>query len=169
MQKKVRESLVYIEQRSNILHNFTQQQLPFKGDSMEKDNKQYIEFLIYNEEHMQKIHSLEVLHWEIKLEGLDFQIYDRVNQLPQLIKEVKTLVESNYYYDPKIDVLGTIGKAWDNLILWENLFSPKMIAFAIEDEIEKRKKRKRKYSEMWIKLEELGLVEKLNENPSTLS
>lgn len=136
---------------------------------MEKEKKQYIEFLIYNEEHMQIIHRLDALHWEIKLEGLDFQVYDRVNQLPNLIKEVKTLVESNYYYDPKIDVLGTIGKAWDNLILWENLFSPKMIAFAIEDEIEKRKKRKRKYSDMWMKLEELGLVEKKNETPSTLS
>lgn len=58
-----------------------------------------------------------------------------MNQLPQIIKEVKHIVQSNYYYDPEIDVLGTIWKAWENLNTREKLFSPKMIAYAIEDEI----------------------------------
>ena len=117
--------------------------------------KQYIEFLIHNDAHMQKIDRLQAIYYEIIHEVLDCD-RTRENQLLQIIKDIKNIVESNYYCDPVIDVMGTIQKEWDDLMR-EKPRVPNMIVFAIEDEVEKRHKRKRPYTAMWERLELLGL------------
>ena len=117
--------------------------------------KQYIEFILHNDAHMQEIDRLQAIYYEVVREILDCK-YTREDQLSKIIKEVKNLVESNYSYDPEIDIMGTIKKEWDDLMR-EKPRVPNMIIFAIEDEVEKRLKRKRPYTAMWDKLELLGL------------
>lgn len=104
---------------------------------------------------MQEIDRLQAIYYEVVREILDCK-YTREDQLSKIIKEVKNLVESNYSYDPEIDIMGTIKKEWDDLMR-EKPRVPNMIIFAIEDEVEKRLKRKRPYTAMWDKLELLGL------------
>lgn len=124
--------------------------------------KKYIEFLLHNKKHISMIKKLNEQYNDIE-NGIKFTDIDeatidkKYKEMKLLVKEVKKLVEENYYYDADIDAVGLIDEAWEDLITWENPQTIDDIINVLEKERTNRHKRKRKYSLMWSKLEQLGL------------
>lgn len=125
--------------------------------------KKYIEFLLHNKEHLNKLKELDNLYDTINREMMEGDFSDayedkKHNEVRKLVNTAKKLIDKHYYYDADIDVSGTIRLEWEDLVVWENVNGITDIIHAIETEQANRIKRKRPYPKMWEKLEQLGLA-----------
>ncbi|WP_338470912.1 hypothetical protein R4Z10_19395 [Niallia sp. XMNu-256] len=125
--------------------------------------KQYIEFILKNEEHLKQVKELQKL-WE---EYVDYHINDieisadgtnvpesHTHTTQYIGDEFRRLIEDNYYFDQDCDPYYVIEEGYE-----QALFSHHLIDFihAIEDEQKRRHTRKRQPQKMWEKLKDLGL------------
>ncbi|WP_437834597.1 hypothetical protein ACQRXC_29220 (plasmid) [Niallia taxi] len=102
--------------------------------------KQYIEFILKNEQHLKFLMELQE-----KIENID--------DSTQLKKEFVNFIEENYIFDDECDPYGAIEEGY----IMAQLHYPDMLIFEMKREQEKRHKRKRQPKSSWDKLKEYGL------------
>ncbi|WP_338452786.1 hypothetical protein R4Z09_13540 [Niallia oryzisoli] len=126
-------------------------------------SKQYIEFILKNEEHLKRVTELQKL-WE---EYVDYHINDiemtadgiyvresKIHDTQYIGDEFKKLIEENYFFDPDCDPYYVIEDSYEQALL-----SNHVVEFinAIEEEQKRRHSRERQPKKMWEKLTAMGL------------
>ncbi len=125
--------------------------------------KQYIEFILKNEKHLQRVQELQKL-WE---EYVDYHINNieitadgvyvrnsKIHNTQYMSNEFQKLIEENYFLDSDCDPYYVIEEAYEQALL-----SSQVMDFinAIEEEQKRRHLRKSHPKKMWEKLTAMGL------------
>lgn len=118
-------------------------------------DKKYIEWILYNEEHMSKVNEIECNLMKLFLEEdtMDDLEYRALEERIKL--EINELIFSNYYLDEEIADFND----WWGMLELGNIHYFGDLIFEVKKEVELRKKRKRPYTKMWEKLHAVGLVD----------
>ncbi|MFD2681188.1 hypothetical protein [Bacillus seohaeanensis] len=127
--------------------------------------KQYIEFILQNEDHVQQIERLSKLweeHLDCVFEGIETTtdgvfVPDSEFHKPVYIEEeIKRLVEDNYYFDHECDPYYVIEDGYNQML---GMGHPSLFIDSVQHEKKRRHTRKRHPKKSWEKLKALGLEE----------
>jgi hypothetical protein len=113
--------------------------------------KQYIEFILQNEDHLNQIRELSKPWNEwVATHDTSEELHNRMHENET---EFKKLIESNYFFDEDCDPFYCIQDGYIHALD----YNPMELIDAIEKEQERRHTRKRKPKKVWEKLKAYGL------------
>ncbi|MCU5575861.1 hypothetical protein V7166_17190 [Bacillus thuringiensis] len=125
--------------------------------------KKYIEFILENQEHMQKIQELEIISREymdyllgklqIDSKGVSISC-SKIHTKENIENEFQQLIEDNYFLDADCDFFGLIEYGYNQAL---HELSPQELIAAIKCEQKRRHTRKRHPKKSWEKLKSFGL------------
>ncbi|WP_144504931.1 hypothetical protein [Bacillus mycoides] len=116
--------------------------------------KQHIEFLLENEEHLKQLERLSKL-WNEYIDGAFNGIANsKEHDKDKIQADFNKLIEENYLIDSDCDPYGVIEEGLLSAVVTGH---PHILLSAIKQERERRHTRKRHPKKSWERLKELGL------------